>query len=607
MRHASRRLLFVIHTSTVFFQSVFATTGGPTEPSYQPSPPGRGTVQLLSTCIITLVLCIWTAIHMNVPGRKERGKWTRLGNKALWALLALFAPEMVVWRAFVQRQSASKLRDACNKILLLEQGEQHSAEAQQEENEGQVEVTTDVERNGGKATDTKKGRWSLSLGYFGVMGGFEVEHPKLQGDAGDDSDFTLTPQGVLLFRELNLLPSAEVLKHSVNDKNKTDSLAKGLVCFQAIWMLIQTVARKASGLPVTLLELNTLAHVVCAVVLYVLWWDKPQDVKEPEVIRIENPSLAAFISFPAVYVRQHLSLLGNGGPDENRHEDHAQPNNSSQTSSFEAQHPSSSHARTPSDRITCLHPGQHLLGTPFSNGSKTEELNLVQWDVERLHLLARLWNPPENFGRIIFPDASGSPRWTKRHKYNSERASNLEINGNLGDEEQGYVSGSWFYSFSESMPMLALLSFLYGGIHLTSWNGHFPSNVEEMMWRISGSIVVSGGIVVYVLTRISEWSWHSLRPGSQPSKRTSAAEFTRTARRFMRKVVRPEIAVWRHWSFYDVLSSPLFTISGLLLRGWSLLYVIARVFLITEAFISLRNLPLGAYSTVNWVDTLPHI
>jgi len=32
-----------------------------------------------------------------------------------------------------------------------------------------------------------------------------------------------------------------------------------------------------------------------------------------------------------------------------------------------------------------------------------------------------------------------------------------------------------------------------------------------------------------------------------------------------------------------------------------------RLYLVVEAFISVRSLPVGAYETVNWVEFLPHI
>ena len=69
-------------------------------------------------------------------------------------------------------------------------------------------------------------------------------------------------------------------------------LAKGLVCFQVTWMVVQVqhnvpftwqtlegfnqlyqqaIARKASGYPLALLELHTLVHVLCALIMYSLW------------------------------------------------------------------------------------------------------------------------------------------------------------------------------------------------------------------------------------------------------------------------------------------------------------------------------------------------
>ena len=46
---------------------------------------------------------------------------------------------------------------------------------------------------------------------------------------------------------------------------------------------------------------------------------------------------------------------------------------------------------------------------------------------------------------------------------------------------------------------------------------------------------------------------------------------------------------------------------GFLILVWVILYTCARIYLITEAFISVRSLPLGAYETVTWVSLLPHL
>ena len=101
------------------------------------------------------------------------------------------------------------------------------------------------------------------------MGGFNVRvlETKASKELMIPDEPTVTPKGVLFLATHKRAP--EVDSDAIRDKSKSDSLAKGLVCIQAGWILIQTIARKADGLPVTLLEVNTVAHVVAAV-LYVL-------------------------------------------------------------------------------------------------------------------------------------------------------------------------------------------------------------------------------------------------------------------------------------------------------------------------------------------------
>ena len=84
----------------------------------------------------------------------------------------------------------------------------------------------------------------------------------------------------------------EIDRGRVRAKSKADWLAKALAIFQTMWMVIQTIARRASGLP--LLELSTLAHVLCTVIMYGAWWKKPQYVSDPIEVPIE-PSVAAII------------------------------------------------------------------------------------------------------------------------------------------------------------------------------------------------------------------------------------------------------------------------------------------------------------------------
>lgn len=37
-------------------------------------------------------------------------------------------------------------------------------------------------------------------------------------------------------------------------------------------------------MPISLLELNTFGHAVLALLIYVLWWEKPFDVERPSIV-----------------------------------------------------------------------------------------------------------------------------------------------------------------------------------------------------------------------------------------------------------------------------------------------------------------------------------
>jgi hypothetical protein len=74
-------------------------------------PRGRGTFTILSTCLTTMILCVWTAVHLNIPDHNGGIRQTFL-RKPGWLFLALIAPEIVAWNAWQQRQIAWELMDA---------------------------------------------------------------------------------------------------------------------------------------------------------------------------------------------------------------------------------------------------------------------------------------------------------------------------------------------------------------------------------------------------------------------------------------------------------------------------------------------------------------
>ena len=99
------------------------------------------------------------------------------------------------------------------------------------------------------------------------MGGFVYDVENLRDDL---SFLTITPRGIIaLARQGHFV---DISTGDITDKCKADIFTKSLICIQVSWIVIQCIARKAAGYPLTLLEIHTMVHVVCALVLYVLWW-----------------------------------------------------------------------------------------------------------------------------------------------------------------------------------------------------------------------------------------------------------------------------------------------------------------------------------------------
>lgn len=80
-----------------------------TKVGWTDEPPGRGTLSILVSCISTLVLCVYSAIHLNLPSRNE-GRFQYMWRHFKWSLIGIFGPELVVWTAWRQFISAKTLQ-----------------------------------------------------------------------------------------------------------------------------------------------------------------------------------------------------------------------------------------------------------------------------------------------------------------------------------------------------------------------------------------------------------------------------------------------------------------------------------------------------------------
>ncbi|KAK6440589.1 hypothetical protein LTR95_003194 [Oleoguttula sp. CCFEE 5521] len=85
---------------------------------------------------------------------------------------------------------------------------------------------------------------------------------------------------LLYARKIGIIDRLPVItSDQVDDRNKGDLVVKGIVVAQVAWFIIQLVARVASNLPSSQLEIVVLAMSACSFVTYLLLVDKPQDIR----------------------------------------------------------------------------------------------------------------------------------------------------------------------------------------------------------------------------------------------------------------------------------------------------------------------------------------
>jgi hypothetical protein len=85
-------------------------------------PSGRGTASLLYTCLITIFLCAWSAMHTPIPARHT--SWMEnFFYKAGFAAFAIIAPEIVFLEAirsyFFVRETLDELSASLLEVRMI--------------------------------------------------------------------------------------------------------------------------------------------------------------------------------------------------------------------------------------------------------------------------------------------------------------------------------------------------------------------------------------------------------------------------------------------------------------------------------------------------------
>ena len=219
---------------------------------------GRGTSDILWSCLATILLCVWTVIHLPVPccSRFENGKLVPgepVRSRRTWiirsgivpAVISVIAPEFLTLTALYEWLDAWGVK---RKFTRMD--------------------------------------WTLTHAFFFNMGGFCLKTPsgsRLQLDYAEQLSRVPSPEWL---SELE-----KVQEEHIDDHAKSNSLTKFIACGQALWLVTQVVSRICQHQAVTLLEVSTLAYAACALTAYIAWWKKPQNPTLPVMISCSDEAL----------------------------------------------------------------------------------------------------------------------------------------------------------------------------------------------------------------------------------------------------------------------------------------------------------------------------
>ncbi|KAM7203206.1 hypothetical protein V8F20_004148 [Naviculisporaceae sp. PSN 640] len=659
-------------------------TGATQTTAWQEEPNGRGTFSLIVSCLLTLTLCVWSALHLNVPAQ-HTGLRGRILEKTKWVLYGIFAPELVVATAAAQFIAARWLKE-------------------------QIEL--DSKHRIGKGRGSKvmsTHRWTLSQCFYAVMGGFAADSPWVdfrsrsqnEPNQTNDSDdrlenglsvknrVAITAEGVRLLSFLGRLP--HIQESHIEDKSKADWMAKSLICIQVGWMVVQVLARAIKQMPISLLEINTCGHVACAMAIYLLWWSKPLEIQEPTLLNDDEDQDALALMFMC------SSIGAVNGITDIRCFIHVATEDDERYWRLPSYKPvdSADTIRPIADDM----PEEGSITTYLSIGSpgsirpsiflgfqkiwlgEKEFVGLEKKEYDRARKKRdkknsftykfNFKNPPISKDCQVYysPPYTDKPMPSLRHSYycrrylqeqdlktsdsstpkppstssyipvpvdllaSASRAVDVlrsecspdsrplykdyyftYVRPSLGDfvGETEYIVRDRIPNFpslhnlslgqvnihrDRLRSVLALTAAAYGALHCAGWTNldpespkskFFPTNAEMTLWMVSSlTIAVSGAILWGFYLAREFWpafdTWVSgVAPGEYIEN-----ELVRQRRR---KLVNKLVDAAKKWTVWAVL----------------LLFAMARVYLVVEAFVSLRMAPVGLYDTPEWTDFLPH-
>ncbi|KDQ59773.1 hypothetical protein JAAARDRAFT_632028 [Jaapia argillacea MUCL 33604] len=458
------------------------------------------------SCLVTLAACTWVAVHLNVPSPNE-GLVDRTLRRIGIMLIAVVAPEFVVGWAARQYMVAGRLAKDCEEDYA----------------------------------------WTRTHGFFALMGGFMLYD-------GDEPIRTLTPADLETLSEDGSIDFPRITKEEIEDRSKGDALSKGIALIHTTWFTIQVIARGLRRLPITELEVATLAFTVLNVATYSLWWSKPLSVQRPVRVPLKrgkgipprsDPDSTSPVKALVQLVVVCVIIAGFTGVGYGVH--------------FLAKR-KHGNMRAVDDALVII----LFLASIFAF------LAIGIIVVIIAVLAAFLFAAAMAYAQMIMGFIGTMVGFFGMglgytHDRNALKVSTLKVStfydGSLNPQEQRK-----FQTF-----ILPTIAVAFGSIHSIAWQYDFPTHLEQKLWRMATVTITCSPVV---MTMASGWA-HS------------------SGQRMGVNLDRNEPFLFKVFMIFALLVF--------------VFYLVSRITLLAIAFSSLRSLPSGAFEVISWTSYIPHL
>ncbi|KAF8900230.1 hypothetical protein CPB84DRAFT_1779103 [Gymnopilus junonius] len=236
-----------------------------------PLGPQRSIWDIIWSCLSTIYACTWVPTHPDVPVSHKNFMKGLIQSRFGLMCCAIIAPEFIMVWGIQQRLGARRL-----------------------------------------ALKYKEYGWTKVYGHFLQMGGFALNY------GGDNLILNEDLLDKLLrWRKRQKIYFELITEEEIKDRSKSDGLSKTIAAGQTLWFIVQCITRRVKGLVVTEMELAASAYAILNIGIFIIWWDKPMDVRYPVPIhlwdmqrRCDFESLRREVRNPSVRIHGEILIWG---------------------------------------------------------------------------------------------------------------------------------------------------------------------------------------------------------------------------------------------------------------------------------------------------------